>query len=134
MGINMIGELGRSTGKRQTVEHKQKHSIAKSGSKNYMWAGGIYKDIEGYVHLYMPSHKYADKNGYARQHRVIMERHIGRFLKPDELVHHINGIRNDNRIENLILFPNTSAHRNFHAENKTKTVITMEKVVSYEKR
>lgn len=42
------------------------------------------------------------------QHRVVMEDHIGRKLRPEETVHHLNGVRNDNRIENLELW--SSSH------------------------
>jgi hypothetical protein len=39
---------------------------------------------------------------------------ISQPLKPEETVHHINGIKDDNRLENLMLFPNKSAHHSFH--------------------
>ena len=67
----------------------------------------------GYILAYAPDHPNAYKDGYIMLHTVVVERKIGRYLRNDEEVHHINHIRNDNRIENLRLMLKTE-HRTKH--------------------
>ncbi len=64
---------------------------------------GKYKTVAGYVLIHAPGHLSASKKGYMLEHRLVMEKHLGRYLMPKEIVHHINGIKDDNRIENLEL-------------------------------
>jgi len=53
--------------------------------------------------LFRPDHPYANHAGYIREHRLVMEGVIGRYLLPNETVHHKNAVRDDNRPENLEL-------------------------------
>lgn len=67
--------------------------------------GRIENDGRGYVLVLAPDHPNATRNGrYVFEHRMVMEEHLGRFLEPFENVHHKNGVKNDNRIENLELW------------------------------
>jgi uncharacterized C2H2 Zn-finger protein len=54
-----------------------------------------------YKYALVPGHPRATKNGYVLEHRVVLENHLGRLLSPDEVVHHKDGNKKDNRVENL---------------------------------
>jgi len=86
-----------------------------SGKKNPAWKGGQTVDTYGYKLIRNPDHPDANGAGYVRAHSLMMESHIGRRLTKTEVVHHKNGNRQDNRIENLLLLENNAQHRKEHA-------------------
>ena len=59
------------------------------------------KHSGGYTLIYIPDHPMADRTGYVLEHRVVVESFLGRCLSSSEIVHHINGDKSDNRIDNL---------------------------------
>lgn len=79
--------------------------------KNGMWKNGK-QFFGGYVFLLMPEHPYNIK-GYIREHRYMAECILGRFLESEEVVHHINGIKDNNHPENLYLFSSESEHQKY---------------------
>jgi uncharacterized protein (DUF1330 family) len=93
--------------------------IYTSGKDHPMWKGGKTINSQGYCLIKDKEHKYADHQGYVREHRLVMEKHLGRYLLPTEDVHHINGDRTDNRIENLELVTNRSEHiKKYHSQSQ----------------
>ena len=85
-----------------------------SGEKHPMWKGGRLKRQSGYIEILNKNHPFANSTGYVREHRLVMEKHLKRYLTSQEVVHHINGKRDDNRIENLMLFSTDKEHQKFH--------------------
>ena len=72
---------------------------------NGHWRGGTTKHHAGYAMIKVPDHPRApSSHGYVFEHILVMEDLLGRHLLPDETVHHLNGVRDDNRIENLELW------------------------------
>jgi hypothetical protein len=69
----------------------------------------------GYRHIISKGHPYASWDGYVLEHRRVMELKLHRYLLSNEIVHHINHNRLDNRIENLMLL-NKSQHKKLHPE------------------
>lgn len=75
------------------------------GEKHWTWKGGITRTADGYVLVRTREFESMSRiNGYIPEHRLVMARHLGRPLSPHETVHHRNGVRDDNRLENLELF------------------------------
>ena len=87
--------------KRYGDPEKSKFVRGKTGNEKWHPATG------GYVWRYDPTSKHASRNGFVYQHRFIIAESIGRCLLTSESVHHKNGIRHDNRIENLELWSKT---------------------------
>jgi transposase len=77
----------------------------KTGEEHGSWQGGLSVNDQGYIleriAITDPMAAMRNRSGYVLQHRLVMARHLGRPLSRNESVHHINGDRKDNRIENL---------------------------------
>lgn len=94
------------------------NSESKIGGKNHNWKGGETLHEDGHVLVRSPDHPNVNANGYIRRSRLVMEKHLGRYLSPGEIVHHKNEDTSDDLIENLDLFPGTSEHVSFHWEGR----------------
>jgi hypothetical protein len=89
------------------------------GKQHPRWKGKI-TDKRGYVRIHCPGHPRAIKVGgsyYIAEHRLVMEKHLGRYLNKGEVVHHIDGNPSNNKLCNLKIF-NTFAHLSYHGKKR----------------
>lgn len=96
-------------GRKHTPEHVEK--TRRPLEKNGRWRGGRRIDKDGYVLIKKRDHPNANNCGYVREHRLVMEVVLGRYLRRDELVHHINANKQDNRPENLMVLSHVEHQR-----------------------
>lgn len=139
------GQKGYWKGKKFSKKHKQKLRKARLGvipwnknTKGIMKINsgsfkegqtpwnyiGYQKEKYGYILIHSPKHPFHDKHNCVRRSRLVMEKYLKHYLKSKEIVHHINGIKDDDRIENLMLFKNHSEHMKYHHPKGYKFKIT----------
>ena len=115
ISASLKGKPSSNKGKKRTEEQKEKIRKAKLNkyTKPSTYGGHKKKRKDGYIKVYLPTHPNSTKDGYVMEHVLVMENKIGRYLKSNEVVHHINHIRDDNRLENLKLMT-FKEHARFH--------------------
>ena len=83
------------------------------------WKGGRTINTEGYIKIYLPPNdqfrSMTNSRGYVLEHRLVIAKHLGKCLRSWEVIHHKNGIKDDNRLKNLQLLPSQFSH--FSLEN-----------------
>lgn len=91
--LKITNKILEKNGEKTRFEKGKEHPFF--DHKTISWAG--------YIELFTPNHPFCTQRGYVKEHRLVMEKHLGRYLNENEVVHHINGDKQDNRIENLEL-------------------------------
>lgn len=103
MSESHIGKPSHWSGKKRPGLHSDEwkliHKKRMTGENNPNWKGGK-KMVNGYVYLYTPKHPFA-VHSYVSEHRLVIEEFLGRYLNSNEIVHHRNAIKDDNRLDNL---------------------------------
>lgn len=82
----------------------------RAGSAHPGWKGGRTVDKHGYILVWVPLHPQAGHTGYVREHRLVAEVLLGRYLKPEEVVDHLDDHPYHNWPLNLQLFPSNADH------------------------
>ncbi len=95
-------------------------SIAHKGNKNSFYKGGKIRDKDDYILVLKPEHPFCNNKGYVREHRLVVEKIIGRHLLPKERCHHL-GAKDDNRPHKLMAFVNQGIHHRFEHNCKIKS-------------
>lgn len=83
------------------------------GKNHHIWNGGIYKK-NGYAYVLKKGHPKAIKGGYVRRSHLVAETILGKPLPSKAIVHHVSGIRNDDRPQNLVICENQKFHLLLH--------------------
>lgn len=106
-------ELGLSDARRWNRRGEKNPAARRARSADPLRRGGRKLDKHGYVLVRLPEHPHS-RSGYVREHRLVMEEVLGRYLRPEEVVHHEDGDRQNNSPENLRLFATNADHLRHH--------------------
>jgi hypothetical protein len=98
------------------------YNISKCGSNSSNWKGGKSRHYEGYIKIYMPEHHRADSSGYVYEHILVWEREHGILIPEGHVIHHLNGLKADNRPDNLVCLP-VKQHDTFSVRHEMEVKI-----------
>ena len=109
---NLYPQVSQSVAMRAWMARR--YPNGRCGPDSPRWKGGRYPTGSGYMRIWKPDHPNATPKGYVYEHRLVMEEKIGRYLRPGEVVDHIDCNRGNNAPENLRLHATRSDHVKDH--------------------
>ena len=113
-------------------------SASKTGEKGSNWNGGKSKSKKGYVLVLKKGHHRADTRGYVMEHIAVWEEANGRQLPNGYCIHHKNGNKSDNRIENLEAMPHgfhtAMTHTGLKRSVETRNKISVARRTRFDKQ
>jgi endogenous inhibitor of DNA gyrase (YacG/DUF329 family) len=115
---------------RACFEH---HRRKRSGTGRTHNGREVIRDHSGYLRIWEPDHPAANQ-GRVLEHRWVIEQAIGRFLTSDEHVHHLNGVKDDNRLENLQVMDAQEHRLLTAAEMKQRRLSEAQELAEYRRR
>jgi len=101
-------------------------NISNKGKRNGRWKGGRLKRHDGYIKVLRPNYPRAHKDGYVLEHILIWEEAHGQSLPKGWVIHHLNGIRDDNRSVNLVAMPRRGHSKHEESEAFKKRIRQLE--------
>ena len=108
-------------------------SEARRGEKSAHWNGGTRTTRAGYRQIHCPEHPRADSSGYVMEHILVWEQSTGVPVPLNCCIHHLNGKKADNRIQNLCMMQH-SAHTVFHHTGASRSEETRRKIAERKKK
>jgi hypothetical protein len=109
---------GKPLSESQKIKISNNHADV-SLEKNPRWNGGKRTTKFGYILIKKRDHPYCDKNGYVSEHRLVVENAFKMTLLPMAVIHHKNGVKTDNRLENLEILTK-SEHMKVHSSRRER--------------
>lgn len=127
--VEAVRKKARKIGLKESPEAEFKNrSASKTGPNCPTWKGGIRRTKQGYVQRLAKGHHRADTAGYAMEHILVWEEATGAPVPDGFCIHHLNGNKADNRIENLCMMTQgahtTMHHLGTHRGEETKAKIS----------
>ena len=120
-------------GRKKTLEHRLNISKKRCGEDNPAWTGGRYKVSSGHVIVFQPEHPFCNSNNKVYEHRLVMEKKLGRYLTKDESIHHIDGNPGNNNINNLFLTDRGGNIKAHHSFSKLLKSLLDDKIIVFNK-